>query len=204
MSGEKKVGLGFTLSLFFLIGSVRHDTEQSQQHRRTVVQLCQQRTEAKCNLSIDDVIFQMRSTERHSQAITTTLLLTYHLGRANPVCEHCKANLCQCSCCSKGSACAPWCVSLGSWGWDALEFTPRQLKGILPALPGKYQGKQWEVLKTDFPHLLSAEQQLRASLLPLTEPATGISLSQGPSRWKGKNETCVSAEKTVTGEKSTF
>lgn len=156
----EKIGLGFTL--FSHLQCKTYDTEQSQQHKRTE----EQRTEAKWNLSTDDVIFQMRSTERHSQAITNTLLLTYHLGRANPVCEHCKANLCQCSCCTKASAfaCAPWSVFLGSCGWDALEFTPRQLKGNLPVFPGKSQGKQWEVLKTAFfPHLC-AEQQLRALL----------------------------------------
>lgn len=99
-----KFGLGFILSLCSPLWRKTYDTEQSQQHKRTEMGVCQQRTEAKCNLSIDDVIFQMRSTERHSQVITNALLLTCHFGRANPVCEHCKANLCLCSCCTKGSA----------------------------------------------------------------------------------------------------
>lgn len=127
--------------------------------------------------------------ERHSQAMTNTLLLTYHLGRANPVCEPCKANLCQCSCCTEGStfACAPWSVSLGSWGWDALEFTPRQLKLACPSrkVSGEAVGgcENW-ILST--PSLCrEAAQGITVALDHTSWNFSGISLSQSLSRWKG-------------------
>lgn len=150
---------------------------------------------------------QMRSTERHSQAIYKRCAPHLSLRQSQPHVWALQSKFLPEFLLFQGLciACAPWSVSLGSWGWHALEFTPRQLKGNLPVLPGKYQGKQWVVLKTDFfPHLLCAEQQLRASLLPLATPASGISLSQSSSRWKGSGVRMKLAEKTVTGEKSTF
>lgn len=79
---------GFLFLCLHLWGKT-HDMEQKQRYKRTDTGVCWYRTEAKHNLSVDDVTFQMSSVERHSQAIANALHLIYHVCRVNPTREHC-------------------------------------------------------------------------------------------------------------------
>lgn len=150
---------------------------------------------------------QMRSTERHSQAIYKRSAPHLSLRQSQPHVWALQSKFlpefllfqgfCICLCTLE---CISWLLGLAC---SAVHSQAVKRKFSCPSR--NYQGKQWEVLKTNFfPHLLCAEQQLRASLLPLTIPASGISLSQSSSRWKGSGVRMKLAEKTVTGEKSTF
>lgn len=81
--------------------------------------------------------------EKHWKAFPRhyTLLLTYHLSRANLVCEPCKANLCQCSCqgfciCLCTLECVSWLLGLGCSGVHS-----QAVKRKLPCPSRKVSGK---------------------------------------------------------------